>query len=712
MNNILFCGRRTTHIFLNFQKVFILFCISYSLLFTNNAQALDNRLEEISFSARVGNRVQIQFIFARAAVSPIKFTTDNPARIVLDFPKTKLGLRKKSQSIGIGVVQGTRAVEARDRTRVVLNLVRMVPFKIKVVGNKVLVSIENRASKPTSVRRVTSSRSSSPSSGNITIQDIDFQRAENGAGRIAITLSAASVMVDMHQESSDIVLEFSQTQLPTRLDRRLNVLDFGTPISFIDTFPEGDNVRINVTVKGNYEHHAFQTENIYFLEIKEKPKIKQDSLKIEERKYEGQLVSFNFQDIDVRSVLKLLFDLPGVNMNMIAGAEVKGSVSLRLKNVPWDQALDILLEARDLGMRKIGNVVMIDLKKNLEARKQRQFEAQKKLKEIEPLHTEFIVINYAKSADIASLLKTENGGGGSGTGHSFLSDRGNVSTDERTNTLIIQDTASKITEIRKLIASLDTPIRQVLIESRIVIATSSFNKALGVKFGYSANKAVGGGYGVGVGGRQTGDVDYGGTTAFNDGTNENYIVSLPAAGATGSLGLAIGKIGSYLLQLELSAMQTEGSGEIVSSPRLITGNQQEASIMQGTQIAFLAPGGVGTAGTVEWKDATVELKVTPQITPDDRISLELAVKKDAPGAEFNGNTSIDKRELKTNVLVNNGETVVLGGVYERTRTKSTSRVPFFADLPLIGFLFRNKSNRDEKAELLIFVTPKILKETN
>jgi type IV pilus assembly protein PilQ len=709
MNNILFCWRRTHFFFFNFQKVFIFFCISYSLLFTNNVEALDNRLEKISFSAMVGNRVQVQLSFARRAVSPLKFSTDNPARIVLDFPKTKLRLRKKSQSIGIGVVQGTRAVEARDRTRVVLNLIRMVPFNIKVVGKKVLVSIENRASQPISVRRAPSSTSAT--SGNITIQDIDFQRTETGAGRIAITLSAASFMVDMHQESSDIVLEFPKTSLPSRLDRRLNVLDFGTPISFIDAFPEGDNVRINVTVKGNYEHHAFQTKNIYFIEVKEKSKIKPESLKIEERKYEGQLVSFNFQDIDVRAVLKLLFDLPGVNMNMIAGAEVKGSVSLRLKNVPWDQALDILLEARDLGMRKIGNVVMIDLKKNIEARKQREFKAQQKLREIEPLHTEFIVINYAKAADIASLLKSQ--GGGSNQGHSFLSDRGAVSTDERTNTLIIQDTASKITEIRKLIASLDTPIRQVLIESRIVIATSNFTKALGVKFGYSLNKPVGNSLNVGaLGGKLKGDTDFGGTTTFNDGTNENYIVSLPAAGATGALGLAIGKIGSYLLQLELSAMQTEGSGEIVSSPRLITGNQQEASIMQGTQIAFLSSGGVGTAGTVEWKDATVELKVTPQITPDDRISLELAVKKDAPGAQFNGQTSIDKRELQTNVLVNNGETVVLGGVYERTRGKSTSRVPFFADLPLIGFLFRNKSNKDDKSELLIFVTPKIIKETN
>ncbi len=712
MNNILFCWRRANFFFLNLKKAFIFFCITYSLLFTHYADASNNRLKKISFSAMVGNRVQVQLIFARSAKKPLKFFTDNPARIVLDFPKTKLGLRKKYKPIGIGVVQGARAVEARDRTRVVLNLIRMVPFKIKVVGKKVLVSIENRASKQTSVSYVTrSSSSSSSTSGKITIQDIDFQRTETGAGRIAITLSSSTIIADMHRESSDIVLEFPKTHLPSRLDRRLNVLDFGTPISFIDTFPEGDNVRMNVTVKGNYEFHAFQTENIYFLEVKEKPKVKPESLKIEERQYEGQLVSFNFQDIDVRAVLKLLFDLPGVNKNMIVGAEVKGSISLRLKNVPWDQALDIILEARDLGKRKIGNVVMIDLKKNIEARKQRQFEAQKKLKEIEPLHTEFIVINYAKAADIASLLKSQ--GGGSNQEHSFLSARGAVSTDERTNTLIIQDTASKITEIRKLIASLDTPIRQVLIESRIVIATSNFTKALGVKFGTSGSFRGRNDLDGRLGGKLPGDTDFSTGTAFpgNSGI-ENYIVSLPASGANGALGLAIGKIGSYLLQLELSAMQNEGSGEIVSSPRLITGNQQEASIMQGTQIAYLASGGVGTAGTVEWKDATVELKVTPQITPDDRISLKLAVKKDAPGAEFNGQTSIDKRELQTNVLVNNGETVVLGGVYERTRSKSTSRVPFFADLPLIGVLFRSKSNRDDKSELLIFVTPKILKETD
>ncbi|OAD22980.1 type IV pilus biogenesis protein PilQ [Candidatus Thiomargarita nelsonii] len=380
---------------------------------------------------------------------------------------------------------------------------------------------------------------------------------------------------------------------------------------------------------------------------------------------------------------------------------------MQLKNVPWDQALDIILEARELGMRRIGNVVIIDLKKNLDARKQRELEAQKKIKALEPLQTEFIAINYAKAKNLEKLLKTRDD-------HSFLSARGSVSTDERTNTLIIQDTRSKMTEIRKLIVSLDTPIRQVLIESKIVIANSNFNKDLGVKFGYSANKDLGNGYGVVLGGKVEGDTEFSGGTAFTTGdATENFMVSLPANAANpASVGLAIGKIGSYLLQLELSAMQSEGNGEILSSPRLITGNQQEAFIIQGTQFGVLTAGGVGIPGTIEWKDATIELKVTPQITPDDRVNLELSVKKDAPGVEINGLTSIDKRELKTNVLVNNGETIVLGGVYERTTSKAFNRVPFFSDLPLLGHLFKNRSNSDQKSELLIFVTPKILKESN
>ncbi|MCK5525437.1 MAG: type IV pilus secretin PilQ [Thiomargarita sp.] len=707
-----------------------LIILTYSLLFSNNALARNsNHLEKMGFSTMPGNRVQIQLDFASAAITYNSFSTDQPARIVLDFHRTKIGLRKKYQAIGIAVVQGMQAVETYDRTRVVIKLVRMVPFKIKIVGKQVLVSIDHQAPQ-TSTTSLTGQSLASPqsfvqptvpvqsmytaASSAKSIRNIDFRRTQDGAGHIAITLSNTSIMVDMHSEGHDIVLNFSQTKLPKRLDRRLDVLDFGTPISFIDAFTRGSDVRMKITVRGDYEHHAYQTEKTYVVEVKEKVKVKSKSetLKIEERKYTGQLVSFDFQKVDVRSILSLLFGLPGVNLNMIAGDEVKGTITLRLKNVPWDQALDIILESRGLGKRKLGNVMMIDLKKNIDERKQRELVARKKIKELEPLRTEFIVINYAKAKDIVSLLRTK------GT-HSFLSSRGNVSMDERTNTLIIQDTAERIVEIRDLITSLDVPISQVLIESKIVIATSNFSKDLGVKFGYSANEDVGDGNGVVFGGKVGGDTDFSGGTGFTSGNTmplgqgqgENYIVSLPINVASpAAVGLAIGKIGSYLLQLELSLMQSEGSGEVLSSPRIITGNQQEAIILQGTEIPYMQPAGVGGASTLVFKQAVLELKVTPQITPDGRVSLMLDVKKDSKDSDVGGIPSIATRRVSTTVLVDNGETVVLGGVYERSTSNTLDRVPFFADLPFVGHLFKRRSSRDQKSELLIFVTPKILKD--
>ncbi len=698
--------------------------LSYILLIPQITLAVEgfNRLEQLSFSAMPGNRVQIQLTFAQYAQNPISFSTDNPARIVLDFPNTILGLRKKSQAIGVGVVQGTDAVETQDRIRVVVNLVRMVPFNLEVLGKRVFISVENSGSRTTtSSHRQSSSLTEQPPSTQAVsrrtttpvkfakpqLKNVEFRRTKAGAGHIEVTLSDPEIVVDMRQEGENIVLKFINTYLPPHLDRRLDVVDFGTPISFIDTLVEGTDVRMNITVSSQAEHHAYQTEEIYVIEVKEKIEMPTEEVSIEERTYEGQLVSFNFQNIDVRAALSLLFDLPGVNLNMVAGNEVQGNVTLRLKNIPWDQALDIILEARGLGMRKVGNVVMIDLKKNIDERKQNELEAQKKIKELEPLRTEFIVINYAKAEDLEKLLRT--------TGeHSFLSQRGNVSMDKRTNTLIIQDTAAKIAEIRQLITSLDTPVRQVLIESRIVIANSNFSKSLGVKFGYSANEDLGQGDGIVIGGKVVGDTSFSGGTGFNSGSAESFIVSLPAVSAGASpaaVGLAIGKIGSYLLQLELSAMQTEGTGEIVSSPRVITGNQQEAVITQGTEIPYVQAAGVGAVAQVQFKPAVLELKVTPQITPDDRVNLELAVKKDSEGQRFDSGISIDKREVKTNVLVDNGETIVLGGVYERTQSNTLNRVPFFSELPLVGNLFKNRQNREDKSELLIFVTPKILKET-
>ncbi len=712
-----------------FKTITQLFIISliHSLLFSNSALARNsNHLEQMGFSTMPGNRVQVQLEFASAAITYNSFSTDQPARIVLDFHRTKIGLRKRYQAIGVAVVQGMQAVETYDRTRVVIKLVRMVPFKINVVGKRVLVSIAHKASQtsttpltgqplaqssmsPQSVQPiipVQSMPTAAPSAKSI--REIDFRRTQDGAGHIAITLSNTSIMVNMHSEGHDIVLDFPNTKLPKRLDRRLDVLDFGTPISFIDAFTRGSDVRMKITVRGDYEHHAYQTEKIYVVEVKEKVKVKTETLKIEERKYTGQLVSFDFQKVDVRSILSLLFGLPGVNLNMVAGDEVKGTITLRLKNVPWDQALDIILESRGLGKQKLGNVMMIDLKKNLDERKQRELTARQKIKELEPLRTEFIVINYAKAKDIVSLLRTK------GT-HSFLSSRGSVSMDERTNTLIIQDTAERIVEIRDLITSLDVPVRQVLIQSKIVIATSNFSKDLGVKFGYSANEDLGEGNGVVFGGKVGGDTKFSGGTGFTGGNTgqgegENYIVSLPiSVSSPAAVGLAIGKIGSYLLQLELSAMQSEGSGEVLSSPRVITGNQQEAIILQGTEIPYFRPGGVGAVSTLEFKAAVLELKVIPQITPDGRVSLTLDVKKDSRDVDVGGIPSIATRRVSTTVLVDNGETVVLGGVYERTTSNSLDRVPFFADLPFVGHLFKRRTSRDIKSELLIFVTPKILK---
>jgi len=378
--------------------------------------------------------------------------------------------------------------------------------------------------------------------------------------------------------------------------------------------------------------------------------------------------------------------------------------------VPWDQALEIILESNKLGMERVGNIIMIDTKANISARKEAELKSQQKIKALEPLQTEFIKIKYSKASDISGLLQKK----GTSDGHSFLSGRGNVSIDKRTNTLIIQDTAERISEIRALIESLDTPVRQVLIESRVVIATNDFSRDLGVKFGYSGNKDLGGGYGVVLGGKVAGDTQFSGDTAFvgaSGGIGENYMVSLPggitdAGGA--ALGLAIGKIGTYLLQLELAALQSEGRGEIIASPRLITADQNEATIKSGIEIPTQGSAGVGAVAAQEYKEAVLELKVTPQITPDDRIIMDLTVTKDDP-IGLTGRLST--REVKTQVLVDNGETVVLGGVYEQRVSEEVQRVPFFGDLPLVGNLFKNRYNEDRKSELLIFVTPKILKDT-
>jgi len=726
-----------------------------------------NQLNKMSFTTLPGSRVQVNLDFAQPAVKPLSFSTDNPARIALDFPGTSLNIEKKSQVVGIGALQGLSAVETPDRARVVLNLVNMVPFNVEVRNTRVVIELEgmpvtqmasnsvtdnalnNAKSLPTSPSPAVQAPIPTASTKNMamtnvpdpvppmvaaplpavaysgySIQNIEFHRAEGGVGKLTVTLSDPSVVVDMKEEGKDIILDFLNSSLPEKLDRRLEVTDFGTPISLIDTTRQGDGtVRMKITVSDDAEHLAYQSENKYVLEVKQlKPEEKKELQKTDPV-YTGQKVSFNFQKISIRAALLLLTDLPGANLNLVASDNVKGEITLKLKNVPWDQALDIILEANGLGMTKIGNVVMVDDKVKLREREKAELEAMQKVEQLAPMRTEYVQINYHKAKDIADLLLSKSG---DKVGFSFLTPPaqnggggGAVSFDDKTNILILRDTANQLVQIRQLVNSLDVPMRQVLIESKVVIADDNFGKSLGVKFGYSAQQTVGNNLGgVVFGGQVPGTTQFGGGTGFVTGqaadAKENWLVSLPetlGSAQNAALGLAIGKIGSYLLQLELSALQQESRGEILSSPRVVTANQQKATILQGQQVPYVGAAAVGTPATVQFVDALLKLEVTPQITPDDRIIMDLLVTKDDVLPSTGGQPPISKRAVQTQVLVDNGETVVLGGVYERTLNNSVERVPFFGDLPLIGNLFKRNRKIDNKSELLIFVTPKIIKDS-
>ncbi len=683
-------------------------------------------LKNLGFVSLPSERVQIRMEFSEVLKkNPLSFTIDNPSRIALDFPGTGLALKDKTQSIGIGSAHSVTAVEANGRTRVVLNLTQMVPYELKVAGNTVILTLDSANSKASTAPVPAVGRSTKVAATNATtakivaptkrvapqgphISNIDFRRGTKGEGRVIIALSDPSINPDIREEGGKIKIDFKGTILPANLDRKLDVLDFATPIKEVDTFSHGNGTRMIITPHGHYEHLAYQSDDQLVIEVKPLTKREKEELKKEKFGYTGEKLSLNFQDIEVRAVLQLIADF--TSLNMVASDTVGGTVTLRLKNVPWDQALDIILKSKGLGMRENGNVIMVAPSEEIAAREKLELEAQQQLEELAPLHTEFLQINYAKAGDIASLLKDD--------ANNLLSERGNITLDKRTNTLLVQDTAQKLQEMRKVITTLDIPVRQVLIESRIVVADEDFSKDLGVQFGLSANSlSPDNRAGAAIGGRRGGD--YAGlSTAFGDGDGadlkEQYMVNLPVAAASaGSIGLALGKIGSHLLHLELSALQEEGRGEIVSSPRVITANQREAVIEEGTEIPYLEASSSGAA-TISFKKAVLSLAVTPQITPDDRVIMDLEVHKDNVSAKEVNNSgvpSIDTRNVKTQVLVDNGETVVLGGVFSEEKRNKETRIPFFADMPYVGKLFRSTTDKHSKQELLIFVTPKILKDS-
>ncbi|NNM00650.1 MAG: type IV pilus secretin PilQ family protein, partial [Gammaproteobacteria bacterium] len=528
-----------------------------------------------------------------------------------------------------------------------------------------------------------------------------------------VTLSDPSVGVNIREEGKTIIVDFADTMLPEALDRKLDVGDFATPAREVDTFEFGNGTRMVITPTGLYEHLAYQADNLFTLELKPLTPAEEEELKKDKFGYTGERLSLNFQDIEIRAVLQLIADFTG--LNLVASDTVSGNVTLRLKNVPWDQAMDIILKSKGLGMRQLGNVIMVAPQEEIAAREKLELEAQQQLQELAPLRTEFVQVNYAKASDLATLIKQD--------ANNLLSERGNVTVDARTNTLLLQDTADNLSDIRRMVTKLDIPVRQVLIESRLVIADEDFTRDLGVRFGYSFSddrsdrnlgsngQAAGNNVTIGGSSLNNATTNYNGGTGFVDPDgNEFFLTNLPVASPAGAVQLAVGRIGSYLLQLELSALQTEGRGEVISAPRVITANQHPALIESGTEIPFQEATSAGAAA-IQFKKAVLSLQVTPQITPDDRIIMDLTVNKDSVGQVFFGVPSIDTNEVQTQVLVDNGETVVLGGIYESTDRDDVTRVPFFSDLPYLGRLFRRTEIERTKQELLVFVTPKILKDT-
>jgi type IV pilus assembly protein PilQ len=681
-----------------------------------------NRLEGITFTTGAGNKVELTLRLSDSAPTPLTFTVDNPARIALDLPDTSVAMASRRVDVKQGVVDTVNVAEANGRTRVVLNVDNLVPYETRVSGNTIVVSVGGAAGRAASsgtavstaaAAATQSTRSAAPISGSRSVNNIDFRRGADGSGRVVVELTDAKVPADLRQEGGKIVVNFAKTSLPENLMQRLDVTDFATPVSSVDALRVADGTRLVIAASGDYEQLAYQSDNIYTIEIK--PIVKLPPELQDQKEYTGERLTLNFQDIETRAVLQLLADTSG--QNMVISDSVGGNVTLRLQNVPWDQALDIVMRTKGLDMRRDGNVMFVAPAAEIAAREKELLTARQQVQQLAPLRTEYLQINYAKAGDLAALIKANQN-------NSLLSDRGSVAIDERTNTLLLQDTSERLADIRRLVSTLDIPVRQVLIEARIVIVNDDYSRDLGVRFGANAAFDHGGSDGAGVVGSNNpandgGVISRDPITAVTpngfpaDGPDSRYLVNLPVANPAGRLALTL-LDSDYIVDLELSAAQAEGRGEIISSPRLITANQREATIEQGVEIPYQESSSSG-ATTTQFKKAVLSLKVTPQITPDNRVILDLTVAKDSVGQLVASATggfvpSIDTREIVTQVLVNDGQTVVLGGILETERRDAERKVPWLGDIPVLGYLFKTTSKTDNKDELLIFVTPRILRE--
>jgi type IV pilus assembly protein PilQ len=698
--------------------------VSAFLLACSSVTMAQNAIENLAATVRGGVEVvRIDFAQAITAV-PTGFTVQTPARIALDFPGINNASGKNIVDINQGNLRSANIVQAGERTRVVLNLKQAANYKTEIQGKSLLISLDNIAVAAASP----ATNAAAPAPGVSfaetrardvqSLKDIDFRRSQEGVGRVVVDLPSNQVGVDIKQQGQTLVVEFLKTNLPEGLRRRLDVTDFGTPVQLISTTQIGDRVRMVVEPKGQWEHSAYQSDNQFVLEVRQ---LKIDPTKLTQGPgYSGEKLSLNFQNIEVRSLLQVIADF--TNFNVVTSDSVTGAVTLRLKDVPWDQALDIILQAKGLGMRKNGNVLWIAPKDELAAKEKQELEAKAALQTLEPVRSQAFQLNYTKAADIAAQLGTSTGSGANAT--RLLSTRGSVIAEPRTNQIFVTDTPNKLEEVQALIARLDVPVRQVMIEARIVEASDQFGKSIGIKLGVGnigSGGSLGGGARINYGGSYLG---VGQTTQVNGvplvaggpatlgGTADFF--NLPATGQNGfnaaTLGLALfNSAGSRLLALELSALEGDGKGRIVSSPRVITADQTKALIEQGTELPYQVATASG-ATSIAFRKANLKLEVTPQITPEGNIILDVDVNKDSVGQATAAGFAINTKHVKTQVLIENGGTVVIGGIFELTETNTETRVPLVSDLPVIGNLFKNRTRSANKQELLIFITPRMVSD--
>jgi type IV pilus assembly protein PilQ len=668
-----------------------------------------NSLEAMSV-VQQGAVLSVKLTFKEPLLAiPSGFSVAQPARVALDFLNTTNGLGKSSQTYNEGDLRSTNVVQAEGRTRLVFNLKQAMTYEAKIDGSSLLLSFVQTGKADGSVGQPAVFAEASASKVSNSIRDVSFRRGKDGEARITVDLSDSNAGIDIRQQGPNLVVDFVKVNIPETLRKRLDVTDFATPVTSVNTVQQGANTRMTITPRGLWEHNAYQTDNQFVIEVKQVVENQNKLVQGSRGGYQGEKLSLNFQNVDVRRLLQVIGEFTG--MNMVVSDSVQGAITLILKDVPWDQALDIIMQQKGLDMRKNGNVILIAPREEIATKEKLDFESKAQIGDLEPLRTESYQMNYIKGADVLKLLLDPK--------QTLLSKRGSALLDDRSNMMFIKDTSSRLDDVREMIAKVDIPTRQVLIEARIVEADDSFSKNLGVRFGYNESKVghnistgphspVGGNYTVGAGGLASSSVATSSTT-IGDGYNVN-LPATPKTGIPGALSFILfNQARTQFLNLEISALEADGRGKVISSPRVMTSNQVEALIEQGVEIPYQQATSSG-ATSISFRKANLSLKVKPQITPDGKIAMALDINKDTPSSTVstNAGVAIDTKHVKTEVLVDNGGTVVIGGIYTQQTSENTSRIPFFGDLPYVGFLFKNNAKIDNKTELLVFITPKIV----